>query len=181
MVVDEEIIITWKEYEVAVPAGERVTLGIEEPFFPDINENMSPDVYNAEYRILEFRRAAEFGVNAKAYTPYYVLDRDNCYFTKADDGGYVFIARDYGADMLKFGISISENPKRANTVDLSILVGILMCIFLPIIFILMIMLGLITILLIPVGIVFGIIVLIKSVVRIIRKRRDKNDDIFKGY
>lgn len=178
---DEEIFITWKEYEIAVPAGERVSLGIEEPFFPDINENMSPDVYNAEYRILEFRRAAEFGVNAKAYTPYYVLDRDNCYFTKADDGGYVFIARDYGEDMLKFGISISENPKRANTVDLSILVGILMCIFLPIIFILMIMLGLLSILLIPVGIVFGIIVLIKSVVRIIRKRRDKNDDIFKGY
>ena len=178
---DEEHFITWKEYEITVPAGEKVTLGITEPFFPDINENMSPDVYNAEYRILEFRRAAEFGVKVKAYTPYYVLNGDNCYFTKTDDGGCVFIAEDYGEEMLEFGISTSENPKRANTVDLSLLVGILIYILLALFFVAMLVLGLVLILLIPAGIVFGIIFLIKFVVRVVRKRRDKDDDIFSGH
>lgn len=168
-------ILIWKETVITVPAGERVTLKISEPFFPSISQQYIYNNYVADYSIVGFQRSEDFYFKLEIDTPY--LLEGNTSLIK-NDIGYYYENIGFSAQTFTFTLT-NELSAGSNDDDESycggwgILIGILINIAIPIIALIMILLSLILTLLVPLGIAFAVVMLIKLIVAIIIKCKNR--------
>lgn len=98
----KDAIIQWEETEITVPAGERVTLKVSEPFFPSISEQNRYCKYIAEYAIADFVRAEDFSFQLEIKTPY--LAEVNTALIK-NDIGYCYEEVGFSEDTFGFTLT----------------------------------------------------------------------------
>lgn len=155
--------------EIKVPAGERVTVTVAEPFFTGINEGNTPATYSAGICVPDAEKTQDFVMNVEVRTPYYILDNDA--FVKTD-GGYSYSGDGEGLTSLSFLLCSKASYSERRT-DLSMLIGILLAIFLPVIYVLMI----ITPFVLLIGGTALVVWIIVKLVRYLRRRRNKKQGI----
>lgn len=169
--------LQWKEIPVTVPAGQRVTLTVTEPFFPSIYENGGYKDYITDYDVVGFKRAEAFRLRVDINTPFAVRGTTDL---RPSDTGYYF--DDTGYIKSSFGFRLTDSASGSGYPadekfegGYGIVIGILLYIFLPILMIIFILLGIFTLLMIPVAVVFSIIIIIKLIIAIVKKVRDRKN------
>lgn len=98
---------TWNKTETVIPAQGRITMRVQEPFFPWILEVPSPDVYPVQVAVPYAVLSEGFKMDISVKTPYYIVGKHE--FLKTSDG-YSLTANILGKEYLSFSMCESSDP-----------------------------------------------------------------------
>ena len=131
----ERELMQWYEYDMTVPAGEKVVNTVTAPLFPDIDEGYEPPVYNYTYLLSPARTWAKFGaLEVMINTPFYLIESGVGDF-EAVEGGFKRSFDGLPEGELSFKLSSDPSPKEDRTFlwTLLIVIGYLLSITLIVI------------------------------------------------
>lgn len=85
-------LLNWYEYEITLEPGQRIENTVTVPFYPDIDDDYKPAVYNYTYLLSPASTWADFGtLSITVHTPYHLIGESTVELEKTADGYAAFL------------------------------------------------------------------------------------------
>lgn len=108
-------LMSWYEYSLTIPAGQRVKNIVTAPMYPDINAAWDPEIYTYGYLFSPAERWVIFGtLDVTINTPYYLTQCNLDGFEKTDSG-YELHLMELPDKELEFVLSSEKYPDKPGT------------------------------------------------------------------
>lgn len=108
-------LMSWYEYSLTIPAGQRVTNTVTAPMYPDINLGWEPAIYAYGYLFSPAERWVIFGtLDVTINTPYHLTQCNLDGFEKTDSG-YELHLMELPDKELEFVLSSVKHPNKPGT------------------------------------------------------------------
>ena len=113
-------LLNWYEYEITLEPGQRIENTVTVPFYPDIDEDYEPAVYNYTYLLSPASTWADFGtLDITVHTPFHLIGESTVELEKTADG-YAASLDGLPEGELEFTLCTAEDPEEPK-LDLSML------------------------------------------------------------
>lgn len=113
----ESYVMRWYQYDITIDAGERLTVKVTAPMYPDVDTKYEPPIYTYTYLLSPAATWADFGsLDVNINTPYYMIESNTEGFTKTESGYKLSLEelpKNDSGDLtnLSFTLCTSENPE----------------------------------------------------------------------
>lgn len=134
-----QYLMRWYQYEITLKPGDTLINTVTAPMYPDIDAGYSSSVYTYTYLLSPASTWADFGeLDIVVNTPYYMTDCNLSGFEKTENGYKLSLdglpREKNGKHLdLSFSLCLEENPTKNKGNVLWVIMGILLLIFSPVI------------------------------------------------